>query len=119
MEDNHRDPTPVSSSGGVQKPFMFGIMEPDGTAYIDEVCVDLSPETLEELIEEGNLTGHTVVPLYLQPSLTLIKINDIRNSIIGCQTVNWSEHIYPLVAALEKAGIEGAGYTAPRTNTPS
>jgi hypothetical protein len=46
----------------------------------------------------------------------LTKINDIRNSIIGCQTVNWSEHIYPLVAALEEAGIEGAGYPASRAN---
>lgn len=46
----------------------------------------------------------------------LIKINDIRNSIIGCQTVNWSEHIYPLVAALEEAGFEGAGYPASRAN---
>jgi len=41
-------------------------------------------------------------------AVALGKINDIRNSIIGCQTVNWSEHIYPLVAALEGAGIEGA-----------
>lgn len=48
--------------------------------------------------------------------VALVKINDIRNSIIGCQTVNWSEHIYPLVAALEEAGIEGAGYPASRTN---
>jgi hypothetical protein len=47
---------------------------------------------------------------------TLTKINDIRNSIIGCQTVNWSEHIYPLVAALEEAGFEGAGYPASRAN---
>jgi hypothetical protein len=45
----------------------------------------------------------------------LDKINDIRNSIIGLsiiglQTVNWSEHIYPLVAALNEAGIEGTPY---------
>ncbi len=46
----------------------------------------------------------------------LVKINDIRNSIIGFQTMNWSEHIYPLVAALEEAGIKGAGYPAARTN---
>jgi len=42
------------------------------------------------------------------------KVNDIRNSIIGCQKINWSEHIYPLVAALEEAGIEGAGYPEAR-----
>jgi hypothetical protein len=46
----------------------------------------------------------------------LAKINDIRNSIIGCQAVNWSEHIYPLVAALEEAGIEGMEYPAARAN---
>jgi len=40
----------------------------------------------------------------------LAKINEIRNSIIGCQTVNWSAHVYPLVAALEEAGIAGEGW---------
>ena len=40
----------------------------------------------------------------------LMKINEIRNSIIGLQTVNWSEHIYPLVCALNKAGIQGMEY---------
>ena len=33
-------------------------------------------------------------------SAALGKINDIRNSIIATQSVNWSEHIYPLVAVL-------------------
>lgn len=46
----------------------------------------------------------------------LTKINDIRNSIIGFQTVNWSEHIYPLVAALNEAGFEGLGYPKSREN---
>lgn len=44
----------------------------------------------------------------------LAKINDIRNSIIGCQKINWSEHIYPLVAALNEAGIEGQSYPEAR-----
>lgn len=43
-------------------------------------------------------------------------INDIRNSIIGCQKINWSEHIYPLVAALNEAGIEGQSYPEAREN---
>ena len=43
-------------------------------------------------------------------NVTLAKINDIRNSIVGTQTINWSEHIYPLVAALEAAGIKGMPY---------
>lgn len=42
------------------------------------------------------------------------KINAIRNSIIGAQTFNWSEHAYPLVAALNEAGIEGEPYPAAR-----
>lgn len=42
------------------------------------------------------------------------KINAIRNSIIGFQTMGWSEHIYPLVAALQEAGFEGAGYEKAR-----
>ncbi len=44
----------------------------------------------------------------------LTKINEIRNSIIGLQSINWSEHIYPLVAALNKAGFEGLGYPEAR-----
>ncbi len=46
----------------------------------------------------------------------LEKINAIRNSIIGGQTINWSEHIYPLVAALKEAGIEGMDYPEAREN---
>lgn len=41
-------------------------------------------------------------------------INAIRNSIIGAQNVNWSEHVYPLVAALEAAGFEGQPYPEAR-----
>jgi hypothetical protein len=42
------------------------------------------------------------------------KINDIRDSIIGLQKINWSEHIYPLVAALDAAGFEGMDYDEAR-----
>ena len=38
----------------------------------------------------------------------LDEINDIRNSIIGLQAINWSEHIYPLVAVLEGSEPEHA-----------
>ena len=41
---------------------------------------------------------------------TLDVVNEIRNSIIGTQTINWSEHVYPLVAALNAAGIIGLDY---------
>ena len=44
----------------------------------------------------------------------LTTIDGIRNSIIGAQSVNWSEHIYPLVEALETAGFEGEGYDKAR-----
>jgi len=44
----------------------------------------------------------------------LKKINEIRNSIIGAQGVNWSEHVYPLVAALNEAGITGLPYPEAR-----
>jgi hypothetical protein len=40
----------------------------------------------------------------------LTKINYIRNSIVAMQKVNFSEHVYPLVAALDEAGFEGMDY---------
>lgn len=40
----------------------------------------------------------------------MTKIDEIRNSIVGYHQINWSAHIYPLVAALEEAGYEGIGY---------
>jgi len=49
----------------------------------------------------------------------LEKINAIRNSIIGFQTVNWSAHIYPMVAALQDAGFEGEGYEVAREKAQS
>jgi hypothetical protein len=42
--------------------------------------------------------------------VALDKINVIRNSIIGVQGFNFSEHAYPLVAALNAAGFEGMPY---------
>lgn len=44
----------------------------------------------------------------------LAKIDAIRNSIVGTQTLNWSAHAYPLVAALEEAGFKGEGYEIAR-----
>lgn len=38
------------------------------------------------------------------------KISAIRDSIVGCQGFNFSEHAYPLVTALDAAGFNGAGY---------
>lgn len=47
--------------------------------------------------------------------LALEKINAIRNDIIGRQTIGWSSHIYPLVAALNEAGYIGTHYDVARS----
>ena len=52
----------------------------------------------------------TLVSKMKEMQKALDKINIIRNSIVGFQTINWSEHIYPLVAALNEAGFEGMPY---------
>jgi hypothetical protein len=46
----------------------------------------------------------------------LTKISDIRDSIVGMQGFNFSEHAYPLVTALDAAGFEGKGYEISRAN---
>lgn len=46
----------------------------------------------------------------------LERINRIRNSIVGAQAINWSEHIYPLVAILNRAGLEGLPYPEAKAN---
>lgn len=47
---------------------------------------------------------------------TLAAISAIRDSIVGAQKFNWSEHAYPLVAALDAAGYVGAGYKITHAN---
>ena len=46
----------------------------------------------------------------------LAKISEIRDSIVGQQGFNFSEHAYPLVAVLNAAGFKGAGYEISRRN---
>ena len=46
----------------------------------------------------------------------LTKISAIRDSIVGMQGFNWSEHAYPLVAVLGEVGFPGAGYEIAREN---
>lgn len=46
----------------------------------------------------------------------LQKINEIRNSIVGCQNFGFSEHAYPLVAALDEAGYVGLPYPEAQAN---
>ncbi|GAB7197627.1 hypothetical protein [Dickeya oryzae] len=57
-----------------QKPFMFGIQEPDGSAYMDEYCVDLNHEHISGVVESLNECVHPadpnkykVVELYTAP----------------------------------------------------
>lgn len=46
----------------------------------------------------------------------LTKISEIRDSIVGMQGFNFSEHAYPLVAALNAAGFKGMGYEISHAN---
>ncbi len=46
--------------------------------------------------------------------VALDKINDIRDSIVGLAQIGWSEHIYPLVSALDEACIKGMPYKEAR-----
>ncbi len=41
-------------------------------------------------------------------------VNEIRNDIVARQSIGFSRHVYPLVAALQAAGIEGEGYEVGR-----
>jgi hypothetical protein len=53
------------------RPFMYGILSPEGSAYIDECCVDTDRAVLEgvhvpalnEALEDGD-TRYEVVALY-------------------------------------------------------
>lgn len=46
----------------------------------------------------------------------LQKVSDIRDSIVGMQGFNFSEHAYPLVAVLNAAGFKGKGYEISRAS---
>ena len=77
-----------------------------------DALADLLREIENMRKERGELRTKNAA---LEAELTALKtmgekVNGIRNSIVGTQTINWSEHIYPLVAALEEAGIKGMPY---------
>lgn len=73
----------------------------------DELAAECSSHARGEAMLSEQLT---------QATGALDKISAIRDSIVGSQQVNWSEHIYPLVAALNEAGFKGAGYDLAREN---
>jgi len=75
----------------------------------------LSIDTMEEdffaMVEIADVYQAEIASL----RAALQKISDIRDSIVGAQTVNWSEHVYPLVAALNSAGFAGADFADARS----
>jgi hypothetical protein len=71
----------------------------------DDVPIEVMDELKALTKERDELTEN-----FGKYANALQSINDIRDSIVGSQKVNWSEHIYPLVAALESAGYAGLVY---------
>src|SRR5882672_7069601 len=73
---------------------------------------ELDEKTLEDLeyLHNNNPKLVAVIDALRDARQSLIKIDAIRNSIVGYQNINWSVHIYPLVAALEEVGFHGLGY---------
>lgn len=71
---------------------------------------------VDEQLAAALIAQHTAELTARNQELTtaLSKINEIRNSIVGYQSVNFSAHIYPLVAALNEAGFKGEGYEEAR-----
>lgn len=60
-----------SPPAAVQKPFMFAIMGPDGTAHIEENCVSSDGSQLtHELncLNDSPDTGYSIVPVYISVS---------------------------------------------------
>lgn len=77
---------------------------------------DLERDAEQEYDEYGSGTRRAWIRRTVTAERALLKINEIRNSIIGLQTVDWSEHIYPLVCELNKAGIKGMEYPEAKSN---
>ncbi|MCA8195432.1 hypothetical protein [Burkholderia vietnamiensis] len=75
----------------------------DATGRIETLLAAQQPEPRAEVTDDLAV---------LRNALT--SINGIRNNIIGLHTLNWSEHVYPLVAALDAAGFEGMEYPEAR-----
>lgn len=79
-----------------------GLME-----KVQSVVEERGNQASDEAVQK---TAEYMMGLVDRYRLALLKINIIRNSIVGLQTLNWSEHIYPLVAALNEAGMVGMEY---------
>lgn len=62
-----------------------------------------------------NLYAKITSDLLVTARLSLLEkameeIDNIRNDIVGRQSLNWSAHVYPLVEILNKCGFEGLSY---------
>lgn len=68
------------------------------------------------VVTEGNQIIQSLADALERVTKALSAINDIRNSIIGAQQLNWSEHVYPMVAALDEAGMKGLPWAEARAN---
>lgn len=89
--------------------FMLGCMSMDDrTAYV--MGLREAVEAAAKQNAEWSAELATLRASLAAAQTALAKINDIRNSIIGLQTVNWSEHVYPLISALNEAEIKGMDY---------
>ncbi|UVW54628.1 hypothetical protein NYO12_09850 [Klebsiella variicola] len=92
----------------VGKPFMYGIADPDGNAYIDEFCVSedlgLVEDTVNELNydrEEGDELNYSVVALYrhAQPA-----------PVVEREPIAWLNDAYLARGVVDgEAGSEDAG----------
>ncbi|MVB04203.1 hypothetical protein GN325_20780 [Agrobacterium vitis] len=98
---------------------------PDTQAYTDalERRLDIESQALCNMAAENIKLKEIARTAIMKPDQSariaeleavISKINDIRNCIIGTQSLNWSEHVYPLVAALNKAGFTGMEYPEAR-----
>ncbi|QLZ60526.1 hypothetical protein HV079_15825 [Citrobacter freundii] len=70
--------------------FMYGIAEPDGSAYIDEVCVSHDLGLLEATVDELNINegtnGYRVVALQTTPPFTVIaELGAAINALLDMQ----------------------------------
>lgn len=102
----------LSKRGGA-KVYKKGRVE--GFARKRETAWKLLYLVLKEAFEGGIVKNTTEEKL----RAALNKINAIRNSIIGTQSINWSAHIYPLVTVLNEAGFDGQGYEEARKEAAS
>lgn len=74
----------------------------------DEIMQGFTLSDSGETITIGSLVTEAADKLE-QLQAALRQISAVRESIVAHQNVNWSAHIYPLVAILSQVGIEAEG----------